>query len=152
MVFGTSARRSGVRAPCAEWHLSCASAEYHHRQRIVAGTRGHLLEVPADGDRIWGAAGMYTSMVGSVSLVRCASLSARAHQCRDGIAVAPRQVAARATSYWCRQTVDIFDLQSYIVREGNALLEFKAEHMQLCGTNDLLAFNNQRAGASHTQR
>ena len=63
--------------------------------------------------------------------------------------MAPTQVvAARETSYWCRQTVDIFDLQSYIVREGNDLLEFKAEHMQLCGTV-LLAFNNQRAGASH---
>ena len=63
---------------------------------------------------------------------------------QHGIAVAPRQVAAGETSYWCRQTVDIFDLQSYIVREGNYLPEFKAEHMQLCGTV-LLAFNNQRA-------
>ena len=44
------------------------SAEYQHRTRIAVGTRGHLLEVPADGDRIRGAADMYTSTVGVSSI------------------------------------------------------------------------------------
>ena len=79
---------------------------------------------------------------------RLSSLSARAQQYSAGrwhrCGPLARQVAAGETSYLCRQTFDIFDLQSYIVREDNDLLEFKAEHMQLCGTV-LLAVNNQRA-------
>ena len=43
-------------------------------------------------------------------------------------------------SFWCQQTVDTSNLQSYIVREGDDLLKFKAQHMQLRGTV-LLAFN-----------
>jgi len=84
VVFGTGAPRSGVRAPCAEWHLARARAEHQHRTRIAVGTRGHLLEVPADGVRIRGAADMYTSRVGvgSVSLVCavCNAVSLRTQQ------------------------------------------------------------------------
>ena len=52
----------------------------------------------------------------------------------------PSQWQHARPSFWCQQTVDTSDLHSYIVREGDDLLKFKAQHMQLRGTV-LLAFN-----------
>ena len=43
-------------------------------------------------------------------------------------------------SFWCQQTANTSNLQSYIVQEGDDLLKFKAQHMQLHGTV-VLSFN-----------